>query len=41
MTVYTLDVGLRGTRDYIQGSQILARTGELVAAESVEPVPTV
>ena len=38
MTVHTLDVGLRGTRDYIQGSQILARTGELVAAESVEPV---
>ena len=32
MAVHTLDVGLRGTRDYVQGSQILARTGELVAA---------
>jgi len=38
MTVHTLDVGLRGTRDYIQGSQILARTGELVQAESATPV---
>jgi len=38
MTVHTLDVGLRGTRDYIQGSQILARTGELVVAEAGEPV---
>jgi len=34
MTVHTLDVGLRGTRDYVQGSQILARTGELVLAEA-------
>lgn len=38
MTVHTLDVGLRGTRDYIQGSQILARTGELVQAKSDAPV---
>ena len=38
MTVHTLDVGLRGTRDYIQGSQILARTGELVQAASATPV---
>ncbi len=38
MTVHTLDVGLRGTRDYIQGSQILSRTGELVQAESDVPV---
>lgn len=38
MTVHTLDVGLRGTRDYIQGSQILSRTGELVQGESAEPV---
>ena len=38
MTVHTLDVGLRGTRDYIQGSQILARTGELVQAEADTPV---
>ena len=34
MAVHTLDVGLRGTRDYVQGSQILARTGELLAAEA-------
>lgn len=38
MAVHTLDVGLRGTRDYIQGSQILARTGELVEAEADGPV---
>lgn len=38
MTVHTLDVGLRGTRDYIQGSQILSRTGELLQAEAVGPV---
>lgn len=38
MTVHTLDVGLRGTRDYIQGSQILARTGELVQAAADAPV---
>ena len=38
MTVHTLDVGLRGTRDYIQGSQILSRTGELVQAASDAPV---
>jgi hypothetical protein len=38
MTVHTLDVGLRGTRDYIQGSQILSRTGELVQGESATPV---
>lgn len=34
MAVHTLDVGLRGTRDYVQGSQILARTGELIGAEA-------
>ncbi len=28
-----LDVGLRGTRNYVQGSQILARTAEIVAAD--------
>ncbi|MGI9117754.1 MAG: hypothetical protein ACR2JV_09005, partial [Gaiellales bacterium] len=38
MAVHTLDVGLRGTRDYIQGSQILSRTGELVEAEADGPV---
>ncbi|MEI6689867.1 MAG: hypothetical protein WCN97_10995 [Thermoleophilia bacterium] len=38
MTVHTIDVGLRGTRDYIQGSQILARTSELVQGESATPV---
>ena len=38
MAVHTLDVGLRGTRDYIQGSQILARTGELLVAEATGPV---
>lgn len=38
MTAHTLDVGLRGTRDYIQGSQILSRTGELVQAASDAPV---
>ncbi|MGI9186026.1 MAG: hypothetical protein ACR2J9_00660 [Gaiellales bacterium] len=38
MTVHTLDVGLRGTRDYIQGSQILSRTGELVQADAATPV---
>ncbi len=28
---HALDVGLRGTRNYVQGSQILARTAEIVA----------
>lgn len=37
MTVETLAVGLRGTRSYVQGSQILARTAELIAAEAAEP----
>ena len=41
MTVHTLDVGLRGTRDYIQGSQILSRTGELLAAGSDAPIALV
>lgn len=41
MTVHTLDVGLRGTRDYIQGSQILSRTSELLAAEADAPIALV
>jgi len=35
---HLLDVGLRGTRDYVQGSQILARTAELV--EVADPAPS-
>lgn len=34
MALHRLPVALRGTRDYVQGSQILARTAELVTAES-------
>ena len=41
MAVHTLDVGLRGTRDYIQGSQILSRTGELLQAEATGPIELV
>jgi hypothetical protein len=41
MAVHVLDVGLRGTRDYVQGSQILARTGELLAAEADAPIALV
>ena len=33
MASHTLEVGLRGTRDYVQGSQILARTAEIVARD--------
>jgi len=33
MASQPLTVGLRGTRDYVQGSQILARSAEIVAAE--------
>lgn len=33
MASHTLEVGLRGTRNYVQGSQILARTAEIVARE--------
>ena len=41
MAVHTLDVGLRGTRDYIQGSQILSRTGELLQGEATGPIELV
>ena len=34
MTVHPLNVYIRGTRDYVQGSQILGRTAELLAADS-------
>lgn len=37
---HILDVGLRGTRNYVQGSQILARTAEIVAAEHPQAVLT-
>ncbi len=33
MASHTLEVGLRGTRNYVQGSQILARTAEIVARD--------
>ena len=33
VTVQALNVYIRGTRDYVQGSQILARTAELVGAD--------
>jgi len=33
VTVQPLNVYIRGTRDYVQGSQILARTAELVGAD--------
>jgi hypothetical protein len=36
MAAHPLTVGLRGSRDYVQGSQILARTAELVATENPE-----
>jgi hypothetical protein len=31
MALHSLPVALRGTRDYVQGSQILARTAEVIA----------
>lgn len=34
MALHSLPVALRGTRDYVQGSQILARTAELVAIDT-------
>jgi hypothetical protein len=37
MAAHVLEVGLRGTRNYVQGSQILARTAELVAAGPAGP----
>ncbi|MFM7694456.1 MAG: hypothetical protein ACKO7U_09195, partial [Actinomycetota bacterium] len=33
MASHTLEVGLRGTRNYVQGSQILARTAEIIARD--------
>ncbi len=41
MAIETLTVALRGTRDYVQGSQILARTAELIAAASDTPATLV
>jgi len=38
MASHVLEVGLRGTRDYVQGSQILARTAEIVAADHPDAV---
>ena len=38
MASHTLEVGLRGTRNYVQGSQILARTAEIVAADHPDAV---
>lgn len=34
MALHSLPVALRGTRDYVQGSQILARTAEIIAVHS-------
>jgi hypothetical protein len=38
MASHVLEVGLRGTRDYVQGSQILARSAEIVAADHPDAV---
>lgn len=35
---HALVVGLRGTRNYVQGSQILARTAEIIAADHPQAV---